>query len=134
MRVRTMAALFAIMFAAVSAVFAQETTGAVRGRIQDAQGLSIPGVTVTVTGPQGSQTAVTDADGRFNFPFLTPGTYSVRAEFAGCRRAEVTRDELLLNATRRDNIHLETGITEQSVTVQAMAPVVNSETASIASV
>src|SRR5438552_1819507 len=69
MQVRTMAAVFAFVAAAVTGVFAQETTGAVRGRIVDAQGLPVPGVTVTATGPQGVQTAVSDADGRFSFPF-----------------------------------------------------------------
>jgi len=32
---------------------------------------------VTVTGPQGAKTFVTDAEGRFSAPFLTPGVYSV---------------------------------------------------------
>ena len=43
----------------------------------------MPGATVTITGPQGSQTFTADAEGRFNAPFLTPGTYAVRAELQG---------------------------------------------------
>ena len=72
--------VFVAAFAWTMTAFAQETTGAIAGRIADAQGLAVPGVTVTVTGPQGAKTAVTDAEGRFSIPFLTPGAYVVRAE------------------------------------------------------
>ena len=37
-----------------SPLAAQETTGKIDGRVTDAQGLAVPGATVTVTGPQGS--------------------------------------------------------------------------------
>src|SRR5882672_6346181 len=80
----TIAALIAVAIPA----FAQETTGTIKGRIVDAQGLAVPGATVTVTGPQGAKTTVTDAEGRFNFPFLTPGVYAVRAELQGFKAVE----------------------------------------------
>ena len=57
--------IFVAAFAWTMTAFAQGTTGAVAGRIVDAQGLAVPGVTVTVTGPQGAKTVVTDAEGRF---------------------------------------------------------------------
>ena len=44
---------------------AQETSGTLTGRLTDTQGLAVPGATVTVTGPQGAKTFVSDADGRF---------------------------------------------------------------------
>ena len=62
---------------------AQETTGTLSGRLVDAQGLALPGATVTVTGPQGARSVVTDEQGRFQSPFLTPGVYDVRAELQG---------------------------------------------------
>src|SRR3954452_4576425 len=74
-------------FVAITAL-AQETTGSVRGRIVDAQGLAVPGVTVTATGPQGVKTTVSDTDGRFSIPFLTPGVYTVRAELTGFKAVE----------------------------------------------
>ena len=50
---RTMAALLIAIAAVSNRAFAQETTGAVRGRIVDAQSLPVPGATVTAVGPQG---------------------------------------------------------------------------------
>ena len=83
MHARVSALLLAFVLACTGLAIAQGTTGTINGRIVDSQGLAVPGVTVTVTGPQGMRTAVTDSDGRFNVPFLTPGTYAVHAELQG---------------------------------------------------
>jgi hypothetical protein len=61
----------------------QETTGTISGRVVDSQGLPVPGATVIATGPQGNKQAVTDGNGNFTVPFLTPGTYAVRIELQG---------------------------------------------------
>src|SRR4029450_3440405 len=73
MRSRFMPLLTALVLAAGgSRLMAQETTGAVTGRITDPQGLAVPGATVTLTGPQGAKTIVTDGEGRFSAPLLVP--------------------------------------------------------------
>src|SRR6188508_3425751 len=83
MHARISALLLAFVLACTALASAQGTTGTISGRIVDSQGLAVPGATVTVTGSQGMRTAVTDSDGRFNVPFLTPGSYSLRAELQG---------------------------------------------------
>ena len=80
--------LLACILAVTALGYAQETTGAITGRIVDAQGLALAGATVTATGPQGSRSATTDGEGRFRLPFLTPGTYAVRAELPGFKGVE----------------------------------------------
>ena len=62
---------------------AQSLTGTIDGRVTDEQGGVLPGVTVTLTGPQGSQTTVTDDRGEYRFVGLNPGTYDVKAELSG---------------------------------------------------
>src|SRR5262249_19885178 len=89
----------ALMVAFSSGVSAQETTGTLRGRIVDPQGLALPGVNVTVVGPQGTKTAVSEADGRFNMPYLTPGVYAVRAELQGFKAAEQRNVQVSLGQT-----------------------------------
>src|SRR5688500_6677371 len=76
---------WAVVLALVSyGASAQETTsGSLAGQVVDAQGAAIPGATVTVTSNQGSKSFVTDANGRFFAPFLTPGRYSVKVELTG---------------------------------------------------
>ncbi len=82
------AAVVLFVLFACGIAFAQETTGAMSGRVIDAQGLPVPGATVNVTGSQGVKNLVTDTDGRFAVPFLTPGQYDVRVELQGFKTVE----------------------------------------------
>lgn len=67
-----------------------QTTGSIEGRVLDAEGRPLPGVTVTTRSPslQGVRATSTDIDGRFILPGLPPGDYSVRAERAGLPAVE----------------------------------------------
>ena len=59
--------------------FAQGLTGAIEGTLQDNTGGVLPGVTVTLSSPGlvgGSQSRVTENDGKFRFTLLKPDTYS----------------------------------------------------------
>ena len=60
-------------------------TGTITGTAVDAQGLSLPGVTITVSSPsmQGTRTAVTDINGNYSLPQLPPGAYSVVFTLSG---------------------------------------------------
>jgi Carboxypeptidase regulatory-like domain len=75
---------FVLLFAAP--LLAQRTTGSVVGTVRDAGGGVLPGVTVSLTGPNivGTQTATTNADGDYRFLNIPPGTYT--ASFAPRRR------------------------------------------------
>src|SRR5439155_10475456 len=88
MHARITAFLLALALGVAGTAAAQETTGTISGRIVDPKGLAVPGATVTITGPQGTKTVVTDSTGRFVAPFLTPGVYSIRAELQGFKVVE----------------------------------------------
>src|SRR4051794_37438770 len=88
MRFLKSTAMFAIFLLTALTANAQETTGTIRGRIVDTQGLAVPGANVTATGPQGAKTTVSDAEGRFSIPFLTPGVFTVRGELQGFKAVE----------------------------------------------
>ena len=76
--------LVALVLASGGLVLAQETTtGSLAGIVVDVTGAVLPGATVTVTSAQGDRTFVTDGDGRFFAPFLTPGRYGVKVELMG---------------------------------------------------
>ena len=62
---RTAAMLLLAAIVAAPAL-AQSLTGSVTGSIKDEQGAVLPGVTVTLTGKQGSTTQVTDSNGVAN--------------------------------------------------------------------
>src|SRR5580765_2536119 len=117
--------IFVAAFAWTMTAFAQGTTGAIAGRIADAQGLAVPGVTVTVTGPQGAKTVVTDAEGRFSVPFLTPGAYVVRAELAGFKAVEQPNVTVSLGQTVDLPLKLEVGGLSETVQVTGTSPIID---------
>lgn len=84
---KCLARLFAIMTfvlaAAAGAAQAQSLYGTVEGRITDEQGAVLPGVTATLTGSQGAQTAVSDEKGEFRFVGVSPGLYHLKVELQG---------------------------------------------------
>ena len=59
-----------------------ETTSAIVGWVSDPTGAAIPGAKVTITSTDTGLTrsVLTDDAGRFNFPQLKPGPYSVKAD------------------------------------------------------
>ena len=63
----------------------QATTGEVNGRVVDAQGAVVPGVTVTAKSPNTGvvRTVVTNAEGLFGLPLLPPDTYDLSFELSG---------------------------------------------------
>ena len=69
--------------AAVSA----QTTSTITGRVVDASGAVLPGVTLTARNLETSvvRTAVTGDDGRYALPLLPVGRYELRAELSGFR-------------------------------------------------
>ena len=84
---RRIAAIAAVLFVVFSGSgFGQGVqTGAIRGVVKDAQGLVVPGVTVTATSPalQGPRVAVTDTEGAFSVAALPAGDYTVTYELSG---------------------------------------------------
>jgi outer membrane receptor protein involved in Fe transport len=118
MRLRLFAALVTMAVIALPVMAgAQETTSTITGKIMDAQGLAVPGATVTVTGPQGVRTVTTDSQGLFSARFLTPGTYTVRAELKGFKPAERKNVELTLARPVDVQMKLELGAMTEAVTV-----------------
>src|SRR2546425_9347568 len=74
-----------LLAVATLAVAQGETTSAIVGQVTDATTAAIPGAAVTITNRETGlqRSAKTDDEGRFNFPQLKPGTYSVKVEAEG---------------------------------------------------
>jgi iron complex outermembrane receptor protein len=103
-------------------VFAQAPTAQIRGRVVDDSGVEMPGTVVVLRNQASgaSQQAVTDRDGRFTFPTLAAGTYTLTITFTGFTRVEMA-DLALRDGEDRalDDIVLKIGGLQESVTVTA---------------
>jgi len=107
-------------------VAAQTASSALIGRVQDAQGSPLPGVTVNATNRETglARAAVTASDGAFRLPSLPVGVYTITAELTGF--ATVTVESVRLNvATERTlEISLSAASVQESITVVDDAPLV----------
>lgn len=123
MRSSTLVLFLALMCATV--VSAQQTTGTITGRATDAQNLAVPGATVTLAGPQGTQTATTDGQGRFTFPYVTPGTYTIRVELTGFNAVERKDVNVSLGQTVDLPLTMTVGALSETVDVTASSPLID---------
>ncbi len=103
--------------------------GNLSGLVYDSTKALVPGAQVTITGPIGSQTQTTTAEGSFLFSTLIPGNYAVKVQKTGFRVASVKSAEVLINKTTSVEVILETGQITEIVEVSA-ATVTVDETAS----
>ena len=111
-----------------AAAFGQgETTSAIVGQVIDASDAVVPGATVSIvnrdTGLERS--AKTDAEGRFNFPQLQPGTYSVKVEAEGFDPQQIDNVISGLGQRQTANFTLKVAQTKETVEVSGQAPLLN---------
>src|SRR5436190_3220687 len=129
--------MFKVILACLSMLgvaYAQSTTGTLVGTVTDATGSVVAGAKIRVTnvGTGVSIDTVTNASGDYTVPNLPAASYRLRADLTGFRSVDVTDLRLLLNQTLRFDLRLEPGTLEQSVSVTAAAPVIQSESSSVA--
>src|SRR6476660_596517 len=107
--------LLALLVALSLPVSAQQGTTEVRGRVVDAQGAVLPGVTVTVRNQETGmfRETVSGADGSFIASGLVPGTYQVSAELQGFKRFERRDLRLEVGKTASIDVTMSVGAIEE---------------------
>ena len=106
-----------------------ETTSAIVGAITDPAGAAIPSATVTVTNIENGfkRSVRTDDSGRFSFPQLKPGMYSVKAEADRFEPQENNTVPAGLGQKQTVDFKLNIASASQSIVVQEQAPLINPE-------
>ena len=106
-----------------------ERPGRIRGRVVDEGGSVLPGVTVAVTAGGVQRAAVTGGDGTFVLDNVAPGTVILTAQLTGFVPQQTT---FPIGAdSRQAEIIMSVGGLEETITVSAAAPVVDTATASL---
>jgi hypothetical protein len=124
--VRVLATILAV-FLACGPLLAQGDTGRILGDVTDQSGGNVAGASVIITDVQRSvsRNLVTDADGAYVAPSLSPGTYRIRVEFKGFKTFE--RQNILLEVGKdlRIDAVLQPGAASETVTITEEAPMVD---------
>ena len=130
-RLKSAVLTFMAVFAFTISAFAQgggaSSTGTIQGRVTDAQGAVLPGVTVTATSPSalGAQTAVTSETGNYRFPAIPPGEYELTFELAGFNSLKRAGIQISLGFTATINVELALATLQETVTVSGASPVID---------
>src|SRR6266436_3482562 len=114
------------------AAAAQEVTGTILGTVTDSKGGVVPNAKATITNTDQQvvvRTLTTDEHGQYAAPLLPVGHYSVTVEIAGFKR--VTQRGFVLNVSDKlaVNFTLEVGAVKETVSVEANALQVDSQSA-----
>jgi hypothetical protein len=115
--------------------FAQ-ATAELNGRVTDESGAVLPGVTVTATQTDTGLTrsVITDGNGTYVMPNLPTGPYRLEVALQGFRTYVQTGIVLQVGATPTINAVLSVGSLEETVSVEAAAPLVDVRSTGISEV
>ena len=104
-----------------------ETTSAIVGAVTDPAGGAIAGANVTITSTDNGlkRSVKTDDAGRFSFPQLKPGPYSVKAEADQFEAQANNSVVAALGQTQSVDFTLKVATSNQTVTVTVEAPLIN---------
>ncbi|MGO9256617.1 MAG: carboxypeptidase regulatory-like domain-containing protein [Bryobacteraceae bacterium] len=127
------AGLLSMLFTAAPPAFGQTiTTGDVAGVIKDSSGAVVPNVTVTLksmdTGE--TRTVVTGSAGEYRLDLLKPGDYEISAAATGMK-SNLEKFTVLVGQVAEMNIVLNVAGTQEMVTVEAQAALLQTETANL---
>ena len=97
-------------------------SGTVVGEVTDPSGAVIPGATVTLSDPSSGvkMTKTTNDDGKYVFPAVPPGTYSVSASRSGFSVARTEGQAVNIGVQLTINLALKVGSSAETVEVQSI--------------
>jgi hypothetical protein len=113
----------------VPAIAQGETTSAIVGTLTDSSGAAVPGATVTLTSSENGlrRSVKTDDGGRFSFPQLKPGMYSVKVEAGGFEAQQNNNVPAGLGQKQTVGFKLNIASASESIVVQEQAALINPE-------
>jgi hypothetical protein len=133
-RVSRIAALLLCVFLSTGILFAQSTAGSFIGTVKDPSGSVVAEAKVTLTNQETAAivTSTSNKSGQYEFLNVPPGNYTIEIDAVGFTKLSVTKLTLLSRDTQRVDGLLTVGAANVSVTVQATAAVINTDTPNIA--
>jgi Carboxypeptidase regulatory-like domain len=123
-----------LAFAAITVPsFAQSTRGELAGNVTDTSGAVVVGVKVVATGVDNGTKSdtVTTSSGAYRFPELQIGRYNVTFSAPGFSSTTDKGVLVTINSTSALNVVLKPGAVTESLTVDASAPTIQTESSEV---
>jgi len=117
------------------AALAQLTTADILGTVTDSTGAVVPKANITLVNLDTNlqRTTVSNDSGEYDFTLLPVGRYSVTVKIAGFKTATTSNVAVEAGDRARADVHLETGGTTETVTVEAQTPLLQADSATVSS-
>jgi hypothetical protein len=133
-KISRLAAFVVLLFSFAFVLSAQEAT--IVGSVTDPSGAVVPNAKIVITNTDKNQTRdiVSNEAGQFVVPSLGIGHYTLKAEVSGFKSFEQNDIVLQVGDRLRIDVKLEVGNTKDSVTVEANAIAVQSESGEVSDV
>lgn len=131
---RTWIVLFFTFAAAPVLLHAQGgAAGTIVGFVKDSTGAVVPSASVTIRNLETNLTRTDQSgeSGEYSFTYIPPGNYEIRAAKPGFRASVIGSVKLDTGATYRADVTLQIGEVTEIVEVQAGAPTIQTEEASV---
>ena len=124
------------LFLLVSVTALAQSSATLQGTVTDAKGAVVPSATVTARNQATSieRTVQTDSAGNYQLAALPAGVYTVEVQATGFRRQIVNDLSLEVARTVVKDFQIEVGSIEQSVSISAETPVIETATTSVGQV
>ena len=119
--------LFTLLVVWPTTALSQQIYGRLEGAANDAQGLVLPGVTVTLESAQlvAARSATTDVDGSYRFAQLVAGSYNMTFELGGFQTVVYEDITVAGGSTFEINSTMDIATVAETVTVTGESPVVD---------
>ena len=132
-RLRLPLVVFWLVSSAAANLWAQAETSAIRGKVTDPKGLPVPGVEIVATDLSTGveHRTVSREDGNYFLTALPLSRYGLRASLSGFRTFENPSVQVRVATTALVNVELQVGEVQEKVTVEATAPVLETESHTI---
>ncbi|MEP7304892.1 MAG: carboxypeptidase regulatory-like domain-containing protein [Acidobacteriota bacterium] len=122
-------AMLVVATSPVSALAQGSSAATITGAVKDASGAVLPGVTIDVATPDGTNTrnAVTDDKGEYRIDGLRSGAYTVTYSLSGFSTFKRAGLQLPPSFTATVNVELKVGGLAESVTVTGESPLIDTQ-------
>jgi outer membrane receptor protein involved in Fe transport len=125
-----------VLLLSCASALAQQTTGAVTGRVLDQQGAAVPGVTVTAKSATTgfTRTEISDAEGVYRLNALPVGNYDVTAELQGF--STIAQKDIVVNVgqTVALDFAMKVASLAETVNVTGATPLIQTTNSSVGGV